>query len=203
MKRLGLTGGIGSGKSTVAAMFAELGAVIIDADAISRELMEPGQQVLKQTVGEFGSKILNDDGTLNRQALASIVFSDEIARQKLNAIVHPAVRLRSEELMTEAQKSQESSGIIIEDIPLLAETGQADKFDGVVVVEAQLEVRLARLEKYRGINREDALARIKSQVEDGERRKIATWLVDNSESQSETQRQVRKIWESIQQMPGK
>lgn len=200
MKRIGLTGGIGSGKSTVAQMFKDLGAVIIDADAISRELMEPGQDVLAQTVGEFGIEILHEDGTLNRQALATIVFSEEDARQKLNAIVHPAVRQRSRELIEEVQNQPDFSDVVIEDIPLLTETGQGDRFDGIIVVEVKPEVRLERLIQNRGMTREDALARIKVQAQDEERRKIATWLVDNSGSINETEAQVSEIWSLIQKI---
>lgn len=117
-RRYALTGGIGSGKSTVARMFRDLGAVIIDADAISRELMEPGQEVLTRTVTLFGESVLNADGTLNRARLAERIFAHDAEREKLNAIVHPKVRARAAELVDDAVNSPNFSGIIIDDIPL-------------------------------------------------------------------------------------
>lgn len=197
MKRIGLTGGIGSGKSTVTAMFAELGAVIIDADAISRALMEPGQAVLEQTVAEFGQGILGESGELNRAALASIIFADESARERLNAIVHPAVRAESQRIADEALRECGQESVIIEDIPLLTETGQAHRFDAVVVVFAREEVRLHRLVHDRGMDADDVRARIKAQASDDERAEIATWTVDNSDTLENTQQQVQKIWAEI------
>ena len=125
LRRYAITGGIGSGKSTVAAMFARLGAVIIDADAISRDLMRPTENTLNAVVAEFGPDILHPDGTLNRPALAALVFSDEDARTRLNNIVHPAVRARADALVEQAWRAPGFSGIIIDDIPLLAETNRA------------------------------------------------------------------------------
>lgn len=197
MKRIGLTGGIGSGKSTVAAMFAELGAVIIDADAISRALMEPGQAVLGQTVAEFGHGVLGESGELNRAALASIIFADETARERLNAIVHPAVRAESQRIADGALRERGQESVIIEDIPLLTETGQAHRFDAVVVVFAREEVRLHRLVHDRGMDADDARARIKAQASDDERAEIATWTVDNSDTLESTQKQVQEIWAEI------
>lgn len=194
MKSIGLTGGIGSGKSTVAQMFLELGAVLIDADAIARRLMDPGSPVLEATVQTFGPGVLNPDGTLNRAALAHLVFSDETQRQKLNAIVHPAVRAEAARLREQAAEELGEGGVLIEDIPLLAETGQADRFDGVVVVEVDRQERLRRLVDLRGMDRQDALARMDSQASDEERRAIATWVIDNSGSLEETRGQVRAIF---------
>ena len=139
LRRYAITGGIGSGKSTVAAMFARLGAVIIDADAISRDLMRPTENTLSAVVAEFGPDILHPDGTLNRSALAALVFSDEDARTRLNNIVHPAVRARADALVEQARRAPGFSGIIIDDIPLLAETNRAAEFDGVIVVRTGLE----------------------------------------------------------------
>ncbi|WP_237187669.1 dephospho-CoA kinase [Rothia nasimurium] len=194
MKSIGLTGGIGSGKSTVAQMFLEQGAVLIDADAIARRLMDPGSPVLEATVEAFGPGVLNPDGTLNRAALAQVVFSDETQRQKLNAIVHPAVRQEAARLREQAAEELGEGGVLIEDIPLLAETGQADRFEGVVVVEVDRQERLRRLVELRGMNRQDALARMDSQASDEERRAIATWVIDNSGSLEETRGQVRAIF---------
>lgn len=200
MKRIGLTGGIGSGKSTVAQMLADRGAVIIDADAISRELMEPGSDVLNETVRAFGSAILTAEGRLDRAALASVIFENEAKRKELNSIVHPAVRSEAERQAATAQADPGFSGVLIEDIPLLVETGQAQRFDGVVVVETALAERLRRLVDQRGMNRADALARIQAQASDQERREIATWLVDNSHSLEETRRQVETVYGQILEM---
>lgn len=202
MIRIGLTGGIGSGKSTVAQMLVGLGAVLVDADAIARELMEPGQEVLAKTVEAFGPSIVDAEGRLDRAALAGLVFADDSARERLNGIVHPAVRVRSAELVAQAVQSPDFSGVVVEDIPLLVETGQAGRFDGVLVVEAEREVRLGRLVEVRGMTREDAEARMAAQASDGERRAVATWVVDNSGSLEATRGQVVEIWERIQKLKG-
>lgn len=199
MPHYGLTGGIGSGKSTVAAMFSDKGAFIIDADAISRELMEPGEETLQRVVAAFGEEILLDNGQLNRPHLASLIFANPEKREKLNAIVHPAVRARSQLLREEAVAHQGENATIIEDIPLLTETGQADRFDGVIVVCANEKVRLERLTTQRGILKEDALARIKAQASDEERAQIARWIIDNSGSREDTQHQVERVWQEITQ----
>lgn len=203
MIRIGLTGGIGSGKSTVARMLVGLGAVLVDADAIARELMEPGQEVLAKTVEAFGPSILDAEGRLDRAALAALVFADESARERLNGIVHPAVRARSAELVAQAVREPDFSGVVVEDIPLLVETGQAGRFDGVLVVETEREVRLGRLVEVRGMTREDAEARMAAQASDGERRAVATWVVDNSGSLIETKVQVERIWAEVQALLGR
>lgn len=195
--RIGLTGGIGSGKSTVAQMLVEKGAVLIDADAIARELMSPGESVLAQTVAEFGNQILTETGELNRQKLAQEIFADESARARLNAIVHPAVRARSQELVQAAVAKYDNGVVIVEDIPLLTETSQADRFDAVVVVFAELSVRLKRLVETRGMGEADARARIAAQASDEDRAAIATWVIDNSGSLEETRKQVEKMWEQV------
>ena len=194
LRRYAITGGIGSGKSTVAAMFARLGAVIIDADAISRDLMRPTENTLNAVVAEFGPDILHPDSTLNRPALAALVFSDEDARTRLNNIVHPAVRARADALVEQAWRAPGFSGIIIDDIPLLAETNRAAEFDGVIVVRTGLEKRLSRLTKTRGMAEEDARARIAAQATDAQRAAIATWIIDNDGSAENTQTQVERIW---------
>ena len=194
LRRYAITGGIGSGKSTVAAMFARLGAVIIDADAISRDLMRPTENTLSAVVAEFGPDILHPDGTLNRSALAALVFSNEDARTRLNNIVHPAVRARADALVEQARRAPRFSGIIIDDIPLLAETNRAAEFDGVIVVRTSLEKRLSRLMETRGMAEEDARARIAAQATDTQRAAIATWIIDNDGSAENTQTQVERIW---------
>lgn len=197
LHRYALTGGIGSGKSTVAALFVEWGAFLIDADAISRSLMEPGEAVLARTVAEFGGHLLDEDGRLNRPALARIVFHDEQARLRLNAIVHPAIRERAAQLVDQAQSEPGFSGIILEDIPLLVETGDPSAFEGVVVVRTPLATRLQRLVSSRGMSEEDARARIAAQATDEQREAIATWIIDNGGSLEETAEQVRAVWEQM------
>lgn len=197
MKRIGLTGGIGSGKSTVARMLQQRGAVLIDADAISRQLMEPGQQVLAETVRIFGPGILTPSGELDRPALAQLVFSDPEARQKLNSLVHPAVRAEAARQRQAALEQGEQGLVIVEDIPLLVETGQASDFDGVLVVQTDLPVRLERLVRQRGMDEADALARIRAQASDQQRQAVASWLIDNSGAPEKTEQQVQALWEEL------
>lgn len=197
MRHLALTGGIGSGKSTVAQFFAERGATIIDADAISRSLMEPGEQVLAEVIEAFGDHLLDDEGHLDRQALADIVFNDDDARDRLNDIVHPAVRAEAKQQRDAAIAADPDHAIIIQDIPLLVETGQADKFDGVIVVLTDQETRLQRLVETRGMDAEDARARIAAQATDEQRRAVADWVIENSGSLAETERQVEAVWTEL------
>ena len=197
MRHLALTGGIGSGKSTVAELFAAHGATIIDADAISRSLMEPGQQVLADVVATFGDHLLDESGRLNRQALADIVFNDDDARNRLNALVHPAVREESKLQLKAAMEADPDNAVIIQDIPLLVETGQAEKFDGVIVVYTQMDTRLQRLVDARGMNTDDARARIAAQATDEQRNAIADWIIDNSGSLENTAAQVAEVWDEL------
>lgn len=195
--RIGLTGGIGSGKSTVARMLVERGARLVDADAIARQLMEPGQPALSAAVQAFGQEILNPDGSLNRPALAALVFADESKRQVLNGIVHPLVRAESARQVEVARAELGDGAVVVEDIPLLAETGQADRFDGVLVVEVEQGERLRRLVEFRGMDEADARARMAAQASDGERRALATWVIDNSGSLEQTEAQVGQVWSKI------
>ncbi|HJF13676.1 MAG TPA: dephospho-CoA kinase [Enteractinococcus helveticum] len=197
MRHLALTGGIGSGKSTVAELFAAHGATIIDADAISRSLMEPGQQVLADVVATFGDNLLDESGRLNRQALADIVFNDDDARNRLNALVHPAVREESKLQLKAAMEADPDNAVIIQDIPLLVETGQAEKFDGVIVVYTQMDTRMQRLVDARGMNTDDARARIAAQATDEQRNAIADWIIDNSGSLENTAAQVAEVWDEL------
>lgn len=197
MRHLALTGGIGSGKSTVAKLFAQRGAIIIDADAISRSLMEPGQPVLAQVVETFGQHLLDAQGHLDRQALADIVFADENARQQLNAIVHPAVRHESKRQLDAAIAADPEHAVVIQDIPLLVETGQAQKFDGVIVVFTDQEIRLERLVTSRGMSANDAQARIAAQASDEQRRAVADWIIDNSGTLEATEDQVDVVWQEL------
>ena len=196
-RRVGLTGGIGSGKSTVAKLLQEHGAVVIDADAISRELTAKGSPVLDQIRDAFGTHVLTDTGELDRAALAKIVFDDETARERLNSIVHPAVRQESARLVDEAARAETFSGVVVQDIPLLVETGQADSFDGVIVVEAPESVRIDRLVTARGMKEDDARSRIRSQATDDQRRAVATWIIDNSGDRETTTAQVATLWDEL------
>lgn len=194
---IGLTGGIGSGKSTVAQILVKLGATLIDADAIGRDLMQPGQPVFAEVVRVFGQGVLAKNGSLDRAALASLVFADESKREKLNSIIHPAIRVQAQRQRDKAAEKLGQSGVIVEDIPLLVETGQANRFDGVIVVEADPAERLRRLVELRGMSEADALARMNAQATDQERRALATWVIDNSGSLAETEEQVGRVYGKI------
>jgi dephospho-CoA kinase len=178
--RIGLTGGIGSGKSTVARRLAELGAIIIDADAIAREVVEPGTAGLRQVVARFGDEILTSEGALNRPKLGSIVFADAEALADLNAIVHPLVGARTAGLMGQVADDD----VVVYDVPLLVENELQDGFDAVLVVEAPIEVRLKRLVA-RGLTEDDARSRIAAQASDEQRREVATVVLDNAGSVAE------------------
>lgn len=194
---IGLTGGIGSGKSTVAQILVKLGATLIDADAIGRDLMQPGQPVFAEVVRVFGQGVLAKNGSLDRATLASLVFADESKREKLNSIIHPAIRVQAQRQRDKAAEKLGQSGVIVEDIPLLVETEQANRFDGVIMVEADPAERLRRLVELRGMSEADALARMNAQATDQERRALATWVIDNSGSLAETEEQVGRVYGKI------
>ncbi len=189
MLRIGLTGGIGSGKSTVSALLAERGAVVVDADRIAREVVAPGTPGLARVVEEFGEGVLAADGSLDRQALAAIVFGDAGARARLDGIVHPLVRARSLELLAAVPEG----AVVVNDVPLLVETGQAASYDLVLVVEADPATRVSRLVQ-RGLTAEDARARMAAQASDEQRRAVADVVLDNSGSPEELARQVDRFW---------
>jgi dephospho-CoA kinase len=189
MLRIGLTGGIGAGKSTVSATFAECGGIIVDGDVIAREVVEPGTEGLAQLVEAFGEDILLPDGALNRPALAAKAFVDDEKRAKLNSIVHPLVGKRRLEII----ESVSDDAVVVEDIPLLVETGMAPAFPLVVVVTADEETRVTRVVK-RGMDEADARARIKAQAPEEQRRAIADVLLDNSGSQAELVESARHVW---------
>ncbi len=189
---VGLTGGIGSGKSTVAAMLARRGAVVIDADAIAREVVAPGTPALAALVERFGPGILDSAGHLDRKALAALAFADEESRKALEAITHPAI---GEEFLRRISGAPEGS-IVVHDVPLLVEGGMAERYAAVIVVEAPREVRLDRLEQ-RGVDRADAEARMAAQATDAARREVATWVVDNSGDLQALDAQVDAIWADL------
>ncbi|OBF27163.1 dephospho-CoA kinase [Mycobacterium sp. ACS1612] len=189
MLRIGLTGGIGAGKSTVSAAFAECGGIIVDGDVIAREVVEPGTEGLAALVDAFGKDILRPDGALNRPALAARAFVDDEKRAKLNGIVHPLVARRREEILDAVHED----AVVVEDIPLLVETGLAPLFPLVVVVSADEETRVERLIK-RGMDEADARARIKAQAPEEQRRAIADVLLDNSGSAGELVERARDLW---------
>jgi dephospho-CoA kinase len=190
--KIGLTGGIGSGKSTVAAMFAKLGAVVIDADAISRELVEPGQPALHELVDEFGEGIIAPDGSLRRSELARIAFQDPTATQRLNAIMHPLIRAETERRLAAAGDSD----VVLYDMPLLFETGQEQLVDVVVVVDVPEELQVSRAVG-RGLDEEDVRRRMQVQVSRSMRVTEADFVIDNSGSRRDTERQVRGIWNQL------
>jgi dephospho-CoA kinase len=189
MLRIGLTGGIGAGKSTVSATFSECGGIVVDGDVIAREVVEPGGEGLKALVEAFGEDILLPDGALNRPALAAKAFVDEEKRAVLNGIVHPLVGQRRLEII----ESVPDDAVVVEDIPLLVETGMAPMFPLVVVVTAPVETRVERLIQ-RGMDEADARTRISAQAPEEQRRAIADVLLDNSGSQDELVEKARYLW---------
>lgn len=190
MLRIGLTGGIGAGKSSVTATFAQCGGVIVDADVIAREVVEPGTEGLTAVVEAFGEDILSSDGSLDRPALAAKAFQDDEARKKLNGIVHPLVGKRREEIIAAVP----DDAVIVEDIPLLVESGMAPFFPLVVVVHADAEVRVRRLVEQRGMAEDDARARIAAQADDEQRRAVADVWLDNSNTPAALAEQAREVW---------
>jgi dephospho-CoA kinase len=190
MLRIGLTGGIGAGKSTVSATFDECGAVIVDGDVIAREVVEPGTEGLAALVEAFGSEILLPDGRLDRPALAKAAFSDEHKRATLNGIVHPLVARRRAGLIAAAA----DDAVIVEDIPLLVESQMAALFPLVVVVHADIETRVVRLVRHRGLSEADARARIAAQATEEQRRAVADVWLDNSGSQDQLVASARRLW---------
>ena len=189
MLTIGLTGGIGSGKSTVSARLAEHGAVVVDADRIAREVVEPGTPGLKAVVEAFGDGVLGPDGALDRPALAAIVFADRDARARLDGIVHPLVRARATELAAAAPPG----AVVVHDVPLLVETGQAGRYDLVLVVQADPETRVARLVR-RGLAEADARARIAAQATDEQRRAVADVVLVNGGTVAELTARVDEFW---------
>jgi dephospho-CoA kinase len=191
--RVGLTGGVASGKSTVSAILAELGAVVIDADLVAREVVARGTPGLDAVVAEFGPSLLTAEGELDRPAMGRLVFGDEGARQRLEAIVHPLVIER----MAALEQAAGPDDVVVHDIPLLAEGGRADTFDAVVVVDAPRELQLDRMLSERGWTREDAEARIAAQATREQRRAVATHVIDNSGSLEQLRSRVEAVYDEL------
>ncbi|WP_291382418.1 dephospho-CoA kinase [Demequina sp.] len=191
MLRIGLTGGIGAGKSTAAARFGELGARVIDHDILARRVVEPGSAALADIVGEFGDRVVKG-GLLDRASLAAIVFADDHARVRLEEIIHPYVRAAAS--AADRQARGEGVGVVVHDIPLLVETGQGGDFDLVVCVTAPLSTRIARLQQARGLTREQAMGRALAQASDEERAAVCDVELDGSGTVEQVRAQVDQFW---------
>jgi dephospho-CoA kinase len=193
MVRVGLTGGIGSGKSTVSARLAQLGAVVIDADLLAREVVTAGSDGLAAIVAEFGPDVLTPAGELDRTALGRLVFGDVAARERLEAIVHPLVRRRAAEIEATAP----ADAVVVHDIPLLVETGQADRFDAIVVVDVDEDVQRGRLMASRGMTEDQARARIGAQASRRQRLAFADHVLVNNGSVADLMTAVDALWREL------
>ncbi|GAA4669429.1 dephospho-CoA kinase [Streptomyces chumphonensis] len=193
MLTVGLTGGIGAGKSEVSRLLASHGAVIVDADRIAREVVEPGTEGHAAVVAEFGDSVLLPDGALNRPALGRVVFNDPERLAALNAIVHPLVAARSAEL----QEAAGEHAVVVHDVPLLTENGLAPRYDVVVVVDASPETQLDRLVRLRGMPRDEARSRMAAQATRAERLAVADHVIDNEGPLEALQARVREVWEQL------
>ncbi|MEC0177715.1 dephospho-CoA kinase [Paenibacillus favisporus] len=190
---IGLTGGIATGKSTVSALLVSKGALLVDADVIAREVMLPGHPVLAAAVEHFGQAILLPDGTLDRRRLGDIVFHDPNERKALNDITHPAIRQEIREQMQTFER-EHPDRLVVVDIPLLFESGLEAMFEQVLLVYAPFEVQVERLMERNRLTKDEAVARIRSQMDIEEKKKRADVVIDNSGQPSETERQVDEFW---------
>lgn len=193
---MGLTGGIASGKSTVADLMASQGALIIDADALAREVVAPGTPGLEDVAARFGADVITSDGSLDRAALGRVVFADEAARRDLEGIIHPRVRSRAQQLVDAAP----SDAIVVQMIPLLVETGLAGAFDTLVVVDVPVEVQLERLMQRNGLSRDEAEQRVAAQASREQRLAVADHVIDNSGTPEHTARQVDALMRTVRSM---
>ena len=193
MRWVGLTGGIGSGKSAVAQRFAELGAVVIDSDRLAREVVAPGTEGLSEVVSTFGAGVVGADGTLDRPALGRIVFGDEQARRRLEAIIHPRVRARAAELAVAAPPG----AVVINDVPLLVEAGLAEQYELVIVVFASEDIRIDRLTRDRGMPEAEARSRIAAQATDEQRHAVADIEIVNEGTLEELRSNVDGVWQKL------
>lgn len=196
MLNVGLTGGIGAGKSEVTRRFAALGATVIDSDAIAREVVAIGTPGLDAVIAEFGGDMRGPDGGLDRDKMAGVVFTDDTARLRLNGIVHPLIAERVFELLAQAER-EDPDGVLLNDVPLIVEAGVAERYEVIVVVDAPEEVQLDRLLNVRGMTEADATARMGKQASRAERRAIADYVIDNSGDLDSLQAQVDEVWAAL------
>ena len=192
----GLTGGIASGKSSVALVFRKLGASIIDADQLARELVQPGSAALMDIVKRFGKEVLHSDGSLDRQKLGAVIFADAQARQALNQITHPRIAAAGQEALRAL--ALEGETLAIYEAALIVENGLHESMNGLIVVSLPVPAQLERLQAREGIDREAAELRMASQLPMAEKLKVATYVIDNSGSPLETERQVASLWKRLQ-----
>jgi dephospho-CoA kinase len=190
---VGLTGGVASGKSTVAAILEELGALVIDADVLAREVVEPGTPGLAAVVDVFGPEVLDAEGALDRARLGSIVFADPSRRADLEAIIHPLVRARAHEI----ERAAPAGVLVVQDIPLLVETGQASTFDVVLVVDVPEELQVERAVRDRGWTEEQARSRVAAQAARADRLAAATHVIDNSGTHEDLRQRVTEVFEGL------
>ncbi len=193
MIRVALTGGIGSGKSTVARAFASRGAIVVDADRIARDIVEPGQPALTEIRERFGPGVIQPDGTLDRPGLAAVVFGDARALADLNSITHPRIAQRSAAIMAEAP----AGSVVVYDMPLLVEQRLTEGWDQIVVVETPMDLRLERLGRDRGMASDDARARVAAQASDAERRAVADYLIVNDGTPEQLEADAHRVWDRI------
>jgi len=194
---VGLTGGIGAGKSTVSAMLAERGAAIVDADQIARDLQSPGSPVLEAMATRFGGHILRDDGSLDRGAVAQIVFNDKVALDDLNGIVHPAMQ---DEIQRQIDQHRDTGRVVVLDFPLLGENPRKG-LAATIVVDIPVDVAVERLVEQRGMDEADARARINSQISREQRLESATHVIDNGGDRDSLIRQVDELWTALHELP--
>ena len=190
---IALTGGIATGKSSVADLFQQLGAIIIDSDVLAREVVAPGTPGLAQVVERFGPSVLSGDGALDRAALGRLVFSDDQARADLNAITHPLIQQRRRELLDAVP----DEAVVIQVIPLLVEIGVADQYDVIIVVDLDPQLQIERLRARDHLDEEQARARIDAQALQSERLAVATHVIDNSLEPAQVAMQVREVWDEL------
>jgi dephospho-CoA kinase len=187
--RVALTGGVASGKSTVAEMLRQHGAVVVDSDRLAREVVQPGTPGLAAVVEAFGGDLLTDEGALDRSALGALVFADTDARRRLEALLHPRIRARA----AEVEAAAPPGALVVHDIPLLVETGQAEAFDVVLVVDVPVEVQIERMIAERGWSRQDAEARVAAQATRDQRRAAATYVLDNTGTRDDLRERVAEV----------
>ena len=192
MRLIGLTGGIASGKSSVAHLFERLGAAVIDADRLAREVVEPGEEALARIVATFGDQILNGDGSLNRAALGEIVFADPAARRTLEAITHPAIRRRADEKLARLREAGTETAFYV--APLIFEADIAARFQEIWVVYVSREVQIERLMARDGLGRQAALARMAAQMPMEEKKRLGSVVIDNNGSREALEAEVQRLW---------